>query len=139
LDIIGNTIGRYFDYKRDTEIIQAKREELKHQAKIALSQIDAELTKSLDSNRKNYKREMHRLNSIARELKGNRANKNHIVKTITKLTKEMTDPRLDIEEKRIVLEVIRLHRDMLIDFDSDSNIKLNFMSNFDSNSQKIER
>ena len=55
LDIVGQTLGRFLDYKKETAMIEHATHKLKHQTKIILRQIDSELTKSLDSNKKSFK------------------------------------------------------------------------------------
>ena len=136
-DIVANVAGRYFDYKRDSKIIKAKRKELKYQADISLKQIDAELKKSIDSNQKNYNMEMHRLSTIAKELKHSRKDKKKIINVVIELTKMLLDPSVEQETKQIVPDMIRAYKELLEDTNRDSNTKLSFMYS-DTNNKKIE-
>jgi len=98
LDFIGNTVGRYFDYKRDTAIIKHETEKVHVQAKIVVEKIDAELVKSLDNNEKSFKKEMKRLKSIAKELKRGSIDKNKIIEAMV----QCSDP-LALKEYRLLL------------------------------------
>ena len=70
-NIVGQTVGRYFDYKRETKLIEHETQKVKEQTKIIVKQIDLELKKSLDNNDKNFKKEMCRLENIAKSLNDN--------------------------------------------------------------------
>jgi len=70
LDIIGNTIGKYFDYKRVRAEIGYEIERLHSQKEIILKQIDAELAKSFDANEKHYKLEKKRIKVISQQISG---------------------------------------------------------------------
>jgi len=122
-DIIGNTLGRYFDYKRDTAMIEYETEKVHAQTKIVLKKIDTELTKSLDENEKNYKKEMKRLKMIAKVLKKGRIDKNKIIEAMT----VCTDPELLREYRRVLSEE---HHHTLA--------TLNLMSSYDTNTKMIE-
>jgi len=122
-DIIGNTLGRYLNYKRDTAMIEYETEKLESQTKIVLKQIDVKLSKSLDENEKNFKKEMVRLKTIAKELKKGRIDKNKIIEAMTQCK--------DVE----LLKEYRL----LLANDHDAVLKkLNLMSNFDENTKLLE-
>jgi hypothetical protein len=121
-DIVGNTFGRYFDYKRDTKLIEHETQKVKSQAKIIVKKIDAELVKSLDVNEKSFKKEMQRLKTIAKELKRGTIDKNKIIKAMVK----SSDP--------LVLKEYRL----LLANEHDAVLKkLNLMSNFESDTKLL--
>jgi hypothetical protein len=121
-DIVGNTFGRYFDYKRETKLIEHETQKVKSQAKIIVKKIDAELVKSLDVNEKSFKKEMQRLKTIAKELKRGTIDKHKIIKAMVKCS----DP--------LVLKEYRL----LLSDEHDAVLKkLNLMSNFESNTKLL--
>jgi len=122
LDFIGNTVGRYFDYKRDTAIIKHETEKVHVQAKIVVEKIDAELVKSLDNNEKSFKKEMKRLKSIAKELKRGSIDKNKIIEAMV----QCSDP-LALKEYRLLLAN---EHDVVLK-------KLNLMSNFEPNNRLL--
>ena len=122
LDFIGNTVGRYFDYKRDTAIIKHETEKVHVQAKIVVEKINAELVKSLDNNEKSFKKEMKRLKSIAKELKRGSIDKNKIIEAMV----QCSDP-LALKEYRLLLAN---EHDVVLK-------KLNLMSNFEPNNRLL--
>jgi hypothetical protein len=122
LDIIGNTVGRYFDYKRDTAMIKHETEKVHAQAKIVVKKIDAELVKSLDNNEKSFKKEMKRLKTIAKELKRGSIDKSKIIEAMV----QCSDP-LALKEYRLLLAN---EHDVVLK-------KLNLMSNFEPNNRLL--
>jgi len=137
LDIVGNTFGRYFDYKRDTEMIEHETEKVKQHAKVVVKKIGAELTKSLDVNEKSFKKEMKRLETIAKDLKGSRKSKSKIMKTITQYTKMLSDENVPSEVKLQIPELIK-QAYMAMETENGGAIqRLNLMSNFEPNTKLI--
>ena len=137
LDIVGNTVGRYFDYKRDTKRIEHETQKVKSQAKIIVKQIDAELKKSLDHNDKNFKKEMKRLEEIGKELKSSRKSKSKILKQIDNYIMMLSDEKTSLETKAMIPNLINGAYGML---NSENNLvlkKLNLMSDFESNTKLI--
>ena len=122
-DIIGNTLGRYFDYKRDTAMIEYETEKVHAQTKIVLKKIDTELTKSLDENEKNFKKEMTRLKTIAKELKRGRIDRDKII---------------DAMHAANSIEIVREYRKMLSDEHQYVLNTLSLMSSYDTNTKMIE-
>jgi seryl-tRNA synthetase len=121
LDIVGNTVGRYFDYKRDTVMINHETEKVKAQANVMVKKIDAELTKSLDENEKSFKKEMKRLKTIAKELKSGTKNKNKIIKAMV----NCSDP-VRLKEYRLILanehEVVLKKLNLLSSFEPNTKL-----------------
>ncbi len=132
LDTLGNTIGRYFDYKKETAIIKYETQKVKEQAKVAIKQIDAELRKSLDANSKNFKKEMVYLKSIAKTLENSSSSQKMILENIAELTKMLTNPNMPKEH---ILNMIVMAHQQLNDERNSSMEKLNLMGNF--NQKKI--
>ncbi len=122
LDIVGNTVGRYFDYKRDTAMIEHETEKVKAQAEVMVKKIDSELKKSLDANDKNFKKEMKRLKTIAKELKRGAIDKDKIITAML----NCSDPVV-LKEYRLLLA--NEHEAVLQ--------KLNLMSNFETNTKLL--
>ena len=121
-DVIGNTVNRYFDYKRDTAMIEHETKKVKQQAKVMVKKIDAELKKSLDVNDKSFKKEMKRLEIIAKELKRGNIDRSKIIDAMV----QSSDP--------LVLQEYRL----LLANEHDAVLKkLNLMSNFESNTKLL--
>jgi hypothetical protein len=122
LDILGNTFGRYFDYKRDTAMIEHETEKVKQQAKVVVKKIDAELKKSLDVNEKSFQKEMKRLEIIAKALKKGNMDRSKIIEAMV----QSSDP-LVLREYRLLLA--NEHEAVLK--------KLNLMSNFNPNTKLL--
>ena len=137
LDFIGNTFGRYFDYKRETAMIEHETKKVKAQAKIIGKQIDAELKKSLDENDKNFKKEMRRLEEIGKELKNGANVKAKLLKQIDKYIKMLGDSSISKEVKETIPTLIEQANQMLAKESEYALKKLNMMSNFESNTKLI--
>jgi hypothetical protein len=138
LDIVGNTIGRYFDYKRDTAMVKYETQKIKEQTKIILRQIDAELKKSLDFNDKAFKKEMFRLQTIATALQANSQNKKKILIHISELTRLLGDSSVPLSVKENIPKLIAIAYESLANESSESMSKLRLMSEFDSNQKLIK-
>jgi hypothetical protein len=123
LDVVGNTLGRYLDYKKDTAMIEYETEKLASQTKVLVKKIDTELTKSLDENKKNFKKEMKRLKTIAKELKRGRIDRDKII---------------DAMHAANSIEIVREYRKMLSDEHQYVLNTLSLMSSYDSNTKMIE-
>lgn len=136
-DIFGNTFGRYFDYKRETKLIEHETQKVKAQAKVMVKQIDTELTKSLDTNNKNFQKEMQRLKVISKDLKGNAKAKSQIMKMIQGYTQQLSDPNMPMELKGMIPHLIQQAGLLLSQENEDAFKKLNLMSHFDSNAKLI--
>ncbi len=136
-DIIGNTFGRYFDYKRETAMIEHETKKVKAKAKILGKQIKAELKKSLDENDKNFKKEMRRLEEIGKELKNGAKTKAELLKQIDEYIKMLGDSSLPVEVKKDIPTLIELANQMLAKESEYALKKLNMMSHFDSNTKLI--
>ncbi len=132
LDIVGQTFGRYLDYQKETAMIEHATQKLKHQTKIILREIDSELTKSLDSNKKSFKLEMTRLKSIAQDIKSNSKNEREIISHIGELTKQLSNPNIPIEIKQNIPQLIALAHQSLAGILSKSGASIDAMSNFNT-------
>ena len=137
LDILGNTVGRYFDYKRETAMIQHETKKVKAQAKVMGKQIDAQLKKALDINDKNFKKEMYRLETIANELKNGVKAKSKLLQQIDKYIKMLSDSSLPEETKISIPTLIEQANQLLAQESNQAIEKLNIMSHFDPNTKLI--
>jgi len=137
LDIVGNTFGRYFDYKRDIKRIEHETQKVKSQAKIIVKQIDTKLKKSLDRNDKNFKKEMFRLQTIAKSLESNANNKNEILQNIAELTEKLSDKSMPLSVKETIPQLIMMAHNSLAEERGESLQKLNLMQGFDPDTKLI--
>jgi seryl-tRNA synthetase len=137
LDFIGNTVGRYFDYKRDTSMIKHETEKVHAQAKIVVKKIDAELVKSLDNNEKSFKKEMKRLKIIAKSLEENSGNKKKILKHIIELTEKLSDTDVPLSVKENIPQLMMMAHNSLAQENDQSLQKLNLMQGFDPDTKLI--
>jgi len=133
LDVLGKTFGRYMDYKRETAMIEHATEKLKYQTDIIIKDIDSQLQKSLDSNKKNFKLEMKRLKVIAEDIKNNNKNEKAIIKHIGELRKQLSDPNIPIEIKETIPHLIALASQSFLEMLSKGSASIDAMSNFQSN------
>jgi len=138
LDFVGNTVGRYFDYKKETAMINHETQKIKSQTKIILKQIDAELQISLDSNDKNFKQEMFRLGVIAKELNESSKSKNEMFNHLSELTQKLGNPNIPMHIQEQIPQLIAMVHQQLIDERDVSMQKLNFMSEFNPNQKLIK-
>ena len=138
--LMGDLIGQYFAYKKDTQMIKAKREELRYQRDIALKQIAAALQVTLDTNEKNYNKEMHRLRTIDKELEVNRNGKKMLLNGVHTLTLSLLDPTMDAQTKEHIPQTIKGLREMILELESASNAKLQLIhySNDTTTTKMIE-
>lgn len=127
-DILGKTIGRYFDYKQNTKLIEHETEKVREQARVIIQNINAELTKSLDMNSKNFKKEMERLSTISTDLKSNAKGRSEILNNIKVLTKMLSDNRVDKEFKLMIPEMIKEAHQALKELNEQSIKTLSLMS-----------
>ncbi len=133
LNAFGKTVGRYFDYKKETAMIKYETQKVKEQSKVAIKQIDAELKKSLDANSKNFKKEMVYLKNIAKTLENSSSSQKMILKNIAELTKMLTNPDMPKED---ILNMIVMAHQQLNDERNSSMEKLNLMGNFNQKKMK---
>lgn len=138
LDIVGQTFGRYFDYKRETAMIKYETQKVKKQAQIIVKQIDAELKKSLDSNDKSFRGEMFRLKAIAKDLKDGSKKQKLILKHISELTGMLSDSAVLSSVKEQIPQLIAMAHQQLNDERNSGMQKLNLMSSFDPNQKSIK-
>jgi len=137
-NIVGQTtVGRYFDYKRETKLIEHETQKVKEQTKIIVKQIDSELKKSLDNNDKNFKKEMRRLENIAKSLNDNSYSKKQLLKEISFLTKQLIHTS-DTNMQNIILDLIKEAHNSLKEENKNSLEKLNSMQNFDPDTKLIK-
>lgn len=137
-DIVGQTFGRYWDYKKETAMIEHATEKLEYQTEIILKQIDSELIKSLDNNDKNFKIELKRLKVIVKNMKNNRKSEKAIMKHIENLTKQLSNPNIPIEVKQSIPSLIASAHQSLTVILSNNNASIDAMSNLKSNQNQIE-
>jgi len=133
-DILGKTVGRYFDYKQNTKLIEHETEKVREQAKVMVKKIDAELTQSLDMNAKNFRKEMKRLQVISKELKSDAKSRSDILNNIKAYTKMLSDNTLEKEVKLMIPQMIRDAHDDLKALNGQSIEKLNLMTGVNSKS-----
>ena len=135
LDVWGNTVGRYFDYKKETAMIEHATVKLKEQTKVILKQIDSELQRELDRNDKQFKQEMFRLQTIAKELSSVATTREKMVNNITMLTKQLGDENMPLEIKAQIPQLIAMFHQLLNDERQSSMQKL---SSIDPNQKSIK-
>ena len=138
LDIWENTVGRYFDYKKETAMIEQATVKIKEQTKIILKQIDSELKKELDRNDKQFRKEMFRLQTIAKELSSGATTREQMVNHIAMLTKQLGDENIPLEVKVKIPELIMVTHQQLNNERQSSMEKLSWMQGFDSNQKLIK-
>ena len=138
LDIWENTVGRYFDYKKETAMIEQATVKIKEQTKIILKQIDSELKKELDRNDKQFRKEMFRLQTIAKELSRGATTREQMVNHIAMLTKQLGDEKMPLELKEKIPQLIMATHQQLNDERQSSMQKLSLMQDFDSNQKLIK-
>jgi F0F1-type ATP synthase membrane subunit b/b' len=136
LDVWGNTVGRYFDYKKETAMIEHATVKLKEQTKVILKQIDSELEKELDRNDKQFKQEMFRLQTIACELDSGSLVKESILKNISELVDKLGDETLPDKVKEQIPQLIAMAHQQLNDERQSGMQNLRLMQGFDP-SQKL--
>ena len=138
LDIWENTVGRYFDYKKETAMIEQATVKIKEQTKIILKQIDSELKKELDRNDKQFRKEMFRLQTIAKELSSGATTREQMVNHIAMLTKQLGDEKMPLELKEKIPQLIMATHQQLNDERQSNMQKLSWMQDFDSNQKLIK-
>ena len=138
LDIFGNIITQYFNFKKNTAEIKYETKKLKKETKIFIKRIDSELQKSLNKNNNDFKREMYRLKTIAKSLDENAENKKIILENISELIKRISNPTTPLPIIEITYNLI-LSQTQLFQDESNQNIeKLKLMSDFNQNQILIE-
>jgi len=138
LNPIDATIGRYFDYKKETAMIKHATVKLKEQSKIIIKKIDAELKVSMDKNKKDFQKEMFRLKSIAKDLANSSKNQKAILNHIEVLTNMLKNPDIELSVKEQIPQLIAMAHQQLNDERDNSMQKLNMMSDFDPNQKLIK-
>ncbi|MCF6245432.1 MAG: hypothetical protein L3J43_10420 [Sulfurovum sp.] len=138
LDIIGNTFGRYFDYKKETAMIEYEIEKLHAQTKVITERIKAELQVSLDNNQKNFTQEMFRLEAIANELKQGAVRKNEIMANTTLCIEALVNPNTPTELLEKLCKVIENYNNMIIVLEQEGTKRLSLMSHFTPSVKLIE-
>ena len=103
-----NLVGRYFDYKENTAMIEAQTQQLKEERKVIIAKIDAELKNALDRNDKHFRLEMFRLEQEAENAKSNAKMRNKLINAMIKFSKSLNNPHLSIEEKEMISRQITL-------------------------------
>jgi len=137
LDVWGNTVGRYFDYKKETAMIEHATVKLKEQTKVILKQIDSELKKELDRNDKQFKQEMFRLQTIACELDSGSLVKESILKNISELVDKLGDETLPDKVKEQIPQLIAMAHQQLNDERQSGMQNLRLMQGFDPSRKLI--
>ena len=137
LDVWGNTVGRYFDYKKETAMIEHATVKLKEQTKVILKQIDSELQKELDRNDKQFKQEMFRLQTIACELDSGALVKESILKNISELVDKLGDETLPDKVKEQIPQLIAMAHQQLNDERQSGMQNLRLMQGFNPSRKLI--
>jgi len=131
LDVFGNTFGRYFDYKRETAMIEHETQKVEQQAKVIIKQIESNLKNSLDINQKNFKKEIKRLRIIAKTLDNSSKNQKAILNHIVELTNMLRDNSIPKDIKEHIPNLIAMAHQQLNDERASSMQNINAMSDFD--------
>ncbi len=137
LNFIGQTVGRYFEYKNNTKLIEHETKKVKEQSKIIVKNIEAELVRVLDENDKSFKQEMARLKMIGQELKNGEKSKGKLLKQIASYSKMLSDPNVPLSIKETIPTLIAQTNELFQAEQSQALKKLNLMSNFESNTKLI--
>jgi len=137
LDAWGNTVGRYFDYKKETAMIEQATVKIKEQTKVILKQIDSELKRELDRNDKQFKQEIFRLQTIAKELSSGATTRDKILENISELTQQLADSTISVSVKEQIPQLIAMFHQQLNDERQSSMEKLSWMQGFDPNRKLI--
>ncbi len=138
LDIVGKTVGRYFDYKRETAMIEHETIKVKQQTKILLAEIERRLQLSLDENKKNFKQEMYRLKTIAKSLKKDSKHRDYHYKQIEELTKMLSNPEIPLSIKETIPTLMAIAHQSI---DKENHLamqKLDLMRHVPSNQILLE-
>jgi len=138
LDIVGQTLGRFLDYKKETAMIEHATEQLRYQTDVIIKRIDAQLQISLDENEKNYKLEMKRLKMVAKSIKESRKNEKAMINHIRELTKQLSDPNTPTEIKQAIPQLIAYAHQTLSTTLSKSDLAIGTMGSIQSNQNLIE-
>jgi len=138
LDIVGQTLGRYLDYKKETAMIEHETIKIKKQTEILLAEIDSRLQLSLDNNKRNFKLEMNRLKVIARELKSGNRTQNYHYKNIEELTKMLSNPDIELSIKATIPSLIAMAHESIGQKSQLAMQKLSLMSSTQPNQILIE-
>jgi len=125
-DIIGNTIGRYFDYKQNTELIKHETKKLEKQTEVLLKKIDSELESFLASNKSNFIKEMKRLDNIAQSLASNTLDKAQRLEHISELVSMLSNQNISIEIKQMIPELIKQTN---IEINNSNELSLKYINN----------
>ncbi len=138
LDIATNPLGSFLDYKKDMAKINYEIEKLEYQTQIIIKNIDAQLTKALDENQKNYKKEMKRLGGISKTLKNNNRSQDRFIEEISKLSRELVNPNLSLDEKILISNTITTFHQSLNSLGMQNIQYIDAMSNFNPNQKAIK-
>ncbi len=137
VDVLGNTFGRYFDYKKETALINHETQKVEQQAKVMNKQIEANLKLSLDENNKKLKKEMKHLKVIAKFLDKSSKNQKKILDHIVELTSILRDPEVQKDIKEYIPNLIAMAHQQLNDERASSMQNINAMGDFDLNRKLI--
>jgi len=138
LDILGNTFGRYFDYKKETTALKEATHQMKIQANVAMERIDAELQAELDRNDKFYRLELKRLKTISNSLKDDKKARKELLQKIDEYLAILKDPTVATTIKASLPHLISETNQLLSQLGSENLAKLNHMSGFNPNTKLIK-
>lgn len=127
LEIVGNMVGSYFNYKQNTQLIKHETYKVKAQAKVRVKEINAELSKSLEQNEQNFKKEMRRLKAISKDLASGAKSRSGIMDQINQYTNMLSDMNVPMEVKAMIPDLIKNAYAQLDKTNEDAMNKLNLM------------
>jgi len=108
-----NPIGKILEHRENMAMIDYEINKINKQSNIITKTIDAELTKSLDKNKKDFKKEMKNIKSICKDRRDKSKNRREILSLIKKYTKILTDPNTSNKEKEMSLKSLTMLHESL--------------------------
>jgi len=128
-----NLVDRYMNYKQEMKRIEYEMDKLEYQTQIIITNIDAQLSEALDSNQKNFDLEMSRIKQKGKNLKAGQKQINEVLKSIRQLTKQLCDPATSLDEKKVLLTVIKESNATIQLLQGSNTEQMNEMTNFNPN------
>lgn len=108
-----NPIGKILEHRENMAMIDYEINKINKQSNIITKTIDAELTKSLDKNKKDFKKEMKNIKSICKDRRDKSKDRREILSLIKKQTKILTDPNTSNKEKEMSLKSLTMLHESL--------------------------
>ncbi len=136
LDIVGNTIGRYFDYKKEAIAYKEATKQVRLRADVEIKKIDAELKKELVSNKHFFMLEIKRLKVISQALQGGREEVKMLLKQQNKYIEMIQDKTVRFEIKQQIPTLIAQTNQLLSEYGNQSIDKIRTMQEYHENTDQ---